>query len=181
MSLPPLESPVTHQPLISGDVRLAGDALVGSGVMLLAEVGARLIVESGVCLGMGTILRARGGRLVIRQGAILAAGVLVVGQGEVGSGASIGTSTTLLDPAIATAASIAPGSLVDQRPTPSAGSVVEPPAASSESVRETPTSGPSAAPLAPPMKVYGKEQFLRMRQAMFSRGAADGASPTSGG
>ncbi len=156
---------------------------MGSGVMLLAERDGSLLVESGVCLGMGVILRARGGRLVIRQGAVLAAGVLVVGQGEIGPGASIGSSTTLLDPQVSSGSSVAPGSLCDQRSQADNATepVVEPSAPSSESGRKPPAAESSAAPLAPPMKVYGKEQFLRMRQAMFSRGGADGASPAPGG
>lgn len=88
---------------VGGDVTLAEDVTIAPGVVLEAVPGSRLVVESQVCIGAGTIIQARQGELRLAQGANLATGVLVIGRGYIGSYACVGADSTLLNPALAEA------------------------------------------------------------------------------
>jgi len=93
--LVPLRTPAT-----CGEVTVDPSALVAPGVLLEAETGHHLVVGPGVCIGMGTILHAQGGDLHIGAGVNLGAGVLVIGQGVIGSQTCIGAASTLINPQI---------------------------------------------------------------------------------
>lgn len=160
MHLPPLEPPISDRYFASGEVSIAADVVIAPGVLLIAEADSRIEIASGVCIGLGSVLHARGGAIVIQAGALLAAGVLIVGQSVVGRQACLGPSTTLMDVSIEAGGVTAPGSLLSAKGTPAA--------ASSAPVSEPETRSPQTSAIAQPTKVYGKEQFLRMRQSLFS-------------
>ncbi|MFM8300778.1 MAG: carbon dioxide concentrating mechanism protein, partial [Microcystis aeruginosa] len=64
------------------------------------------------CLGMGTILTAYQGVIAIGAGAILGTGVLIVGQGEIGENACIGSTTTIFNASVAAMSIVPSGSLI---------------------------------------------------------------------
>lgn len=164
MHLPPLEPPISDRYFTSGEVTIAADVVIAPGVLLIAEAGSRIEISSGVCIGLGSVLHARGGAIVIQAGALLAAGVLIVGQSVVGRQACLGPSTTLMDVSVEAGGVTAPGSLLSGQASQSQ---TAPSAASRTSVSDPETRSPQTSAIAQPTKVYGKEQFLRMRQSMF--------------
>ncbi|MFQ3585203.1 hypothetical protein [Thermostichus vulcanus] len=97
---------------VSGEVHIEPGAGIGAGVLLRANPGCRIQIGRGVCIGMGSILHAQGGTLIIEAGATLGTGVLVIGQGTIGSNACIGSETTLLNCSILKQQVIPPGSLI---------------------------------------------------------------------
>ncbi|MGA1410690.1 MAG: hypothetical protein ACO37W_13255 [Prochlorotrichaceae cyanobacterium] len=115
MHLPPLSSPVISGYYSSGDVSIAGDVVMGSGVILQANPGYCIRLHDGVCLGLGVILHASEGNIIVSPGAILGAGVLVVGWAEIGTRACIGSAATLFKTTIASGQMVTPGSLLGQR------------------------------------------------------------------
>ncbi len=203
MHLPPLQSPFSASCHVSGEVAIAPDALIAPGVVIRADPNSSVIVGAGVCLGLGVVLHAHGGRIIIGAGASLGAGVLVVGNCQIGAQACIGASTTLHNVSILPSQLVPPGSLLSQVAVgdgvgsraapgvePSPWDTSPPEASSSgsaqsESERSQPSRSPSPSidppnrkpdpteqpePLIQPQsspkrptKVYGKEQFERMR------------------
>jgi carbon dioxide concentrating mechanism protein CcmN len=107
-----LRPPLDSSSYIQGDVTIDPGAVIAPGVLLQAGPNSRIVIASGVCLGMGVILQVHEGTLEIHSGASLGAGVLVVGSGKIGSNACIGTTSTLLNPSVASEQVIAPGSLL---------------------------------------------------------------------
>ncbi len=97
---------------VSGDVTLAPSAVIAPGVLLQAEPDSQIVIGAGVCIGIGAILHAHEGLLEIRVGTTIGAGVLIVGAGEIGSNACIGSGSTLINPAIKAEMLIASGSLI---------------------------------------------------------------------
>jgi carbon dioxide concentrating mechanism protein CcmN len=61
---------------------------------------------------MGTILTAYQGVIAIGAGAILGTGVLVVGRGEIGENACIGSTTTIFNASVAAMSLVPSGSLI---------------------------------------------------------------------
>lgn len=104
---------------ICGDVELDPSAVVAPGVLLQADQGSKIVVGAGVCLGMGTILHAHGGKITIEAGANLGAGVLIVGALQIGQGSCIGANSTVYNVDISPGQMIAPGSLVVMELQPS--------------------------------------------------------------
>lgn len=97
---------------IGANVEVAPDVVIAAGVVLEAAPGARLVVASGVCVGVGVIVQAAGGKLVIGTGVSLGVGVLVLGQGRVNAHACIGAESTLLNPQVEAGAVIPAKSLL---------------------------------------------------------------------
>jgi carbon dioxide concentrating mechanism protein CcmN len=62
---------------------------------------------------MGSIIHAQNGEVVIAAGANLGAGVLILGQCQIGENSCIGSLTTVLNSAIARGQVVPPGSLID--------------------------------------------------------------------
>jgi carbon dioxide concentrating mechanism protein CcmN len=115
MYLPPLH-PQPHRDIyVSGDVTIHPSAAIAPGVLIQAEVDSRVVIGAGVCIGMGAVIHAYAGRLEVQSGAVLGAGVLLMGVSQVGAGASIGASSTILDSTIAAQTIVPPGSLVGDR------------------------------------------------------------------
>ena len=115
--MPLLQPAPDSNSYIQGDVTIEPGAVIAPGVLLQAGPNSRIIVGAGACLGMGVILQAHEGTLEIQAGASLGAGVLVVGSGTIGSNACIGTTSTLLNPSVASSQVIAPGSLLGEMST----------------------------------------------------------------
>lgn len=115
MYLPPLH-PQPHRDIyVSGDVTIHPSAAIAPGVLIQAEADSRVVIGSGVCIGMGAVIHAYEGLLEVQSGAVLGAGVLLMGMSQVGAGASIGASSTILDSTIAAQTIVPPGSLIGDR------------------------------------------------------------------
>jgi carbon dioxide concentrating mechanism protein CcmN len=115
MYLPPLH-PQPHRDIyVSGDVTIHPSAAIAPGVLIQAEAESRVVIGSGVCIGMGSVIHAHDGLLEVQSGAVLGAGVLLMGTSQVGAGASIGASSTILDSTIAAQTIVQPGSLIGDR------------------------------------------------------------------
>lgn len=92
------ESTVISERCIHGNVTIAPGVVIASGVILGTDAHSQLTISTGVCLGPDVVLQAQGGDLVIEPNVSLGAGVLVVGQGRIGSHTCIGSGTTLINP-----------------------------------------------------------------------------------
>lgn len=97
---------------IGGDVLIDPTAVLGPGVILQAAPYSQIIIGSGACLGMGVIVNAHNGVVEIQSGAILGAGVLMIGEGKIGSNACIGAATTILNTSVEAMTIIPAGSLL---------------------------------------------------------------------
>jgi carbon dioxide concentrating mechanism protein CcmN len=112
-SLPFHLDPITAtQHVVVGDVVIAAGVAIAPGVLLQADPGSRIVLRSGVCLGMGCVIHASGGEISIGVSANLGAGVLVVGATTIGDRALVGAGTTVFGQAIEPGAMIAPSSLL---------------------------------------------------------------------
>ncbi|AKE65808.1 Carboxysome protein CcmN [Microcystis aeruginosa NIES-2549] len=112
MSLPPVQPISRSEFYVNGDVTIHESAIVAPGVILRAAPNSQIIIGAGACLGMGTILTAYQGVITIGAGAILGTGVLIVGQGEIGENACIGSTTTIFNASVAAMSLVPSGSLI---------------------------------------------------------------------
>jgi len=112
MSLPPVQPISRSEFYINGDVTIDETAIVAAGVILRAAPNSQIIIGAGACLGMGTILTAYQGVIAIGAGAILGTGVLIVGRGEIGENACIGSTTTIFNASVAAMSLVPSGSLI---------------------------------------------------------------------
>lgn len=112
MSLPPVQPISRSEFYVNGDVTIHESAIVAPGVILRAAPNSQIIIGAGACLGMGTILTAYQGVIAIGAGAILGTGVLIVGQGEIGENACIGSTTTIFNASVAAMSIVPSGSLI---------------------------------------------------------------------
>lgn len=112
MPLPPLE-PISNSHFCkSGDVTIHASAAIAPGAILQADPDSRIIINAGVCIGMGAILHAHQGILEVETGATIGASVLVVGKGKIGANACIGSATTIWNSSVAPAQVVPPSSLL---------------------------------------------------------------------
>jgi len=112
MSLSPLHPIGNFNSHISGEVIIDRTAAIAPGVVFHADPNSKIIIASGVCIGMGVVLHAHDGNLEIETGVNLGAGVLVVGKGTIGANACIGAATTIFNCSVAPKQVIPPGSLL---------------------------------------------------------------------
>lgn len=112
MSLPPVQPISRSEFYVNGDVTIHESAIVAPGVILRAAPNSQIIIGAGACLGMGTILTAYQGVIAIGAGAILGTGVLIVGRGEIGENACIGSTTTIFNASVAAMSLVPSGSLI---------------------------------------------------------------------
>jgi len=110
--LPPPQPVLNKDIRISGDVEVHPTASLAPGVILQAAPNYRIVIGADVCIGMGAIINACNGSIEINSGAILGSGVLIVGAGNIGKNACIGTSSTIFQADIAAMKVIEPGSIV---------------------------------------------------------------------
>lgn len=128
MPLPTLPLINNSHVYVEGDVHIDASAAIAPGVILRAAVGSKILIASGVCIGMGSILHAHQGSLEVDAGANLGAGVLMIGSGKIGANACIGAATTIWN------SSIEPGQVVP------GGSVI------GKQGRQVPELSPAASP-----------------------------------
>lgn len=130
MHSPPLQLlPVsTDHYWVSGDVAIAPGAAIAPGVLLQADPDSQIVIGVGVCIGMGSILHASGGRLTIGDGAMIGAGVLIVGAIGIGDRVCIGSATTISNRSVGSGTLIPPGSLLcaESAPSPQPESAADP-------------------------------------------------------
>ncbi|HAC63470.1 MAG TPA: transferase [Cyanothece sp. UBA12306] len=112
MSLPLVQPPIQSDICVIGDVTIHEGAVVAPGTILQASPNSRIVIREGACIGMGTLINAYQGDIEIQSGAMLGAGVLVVGQCQIGKNSCIGSSTTIINTSIDSGAVIDPGSLI---------------------------------------------------------------------
>ena len=106
MSVPPLRLYNNFETFFSGEVIIHASAVIAPGVIMQAAPNSKIIIGSGVCIGMGSILQVDTGTLEIESGANLGAGFLMVGAGKIGANACIGSATTVFR------SSVKPGEVV---------------------------------------------------------------------
>lgn len=112
MYFPSLQLVSDTEMSVFGDVIIHPTAVIAPGAILQAASGSRIIIGAGVCIGMGAILKTYAGTLEVEDGVILGAGVLIVGQGKIGSNACIGTATTIFEASVDRSAVIPAASLI---------------------------------------------------------------------
>lgn len=112
MKFPPLQLIDHTHFCLQGEVEIDPSAAIAPGVLFQADSDSRIVIGAGVCIGAGSVLHARHGLLIIEPGVSFGTGVLIVGAGRVGANACIGSSTTVLRPAIAPGEVVPPGSLL---------------------------------------------------------------------
>ncbi|MDJ0737981.1 MAG: transferase [Nostocaceae cyanobacterium] len=112
MSMPPLRLGHNFESYISGEVIIHASAIVAPGVILQAAPNSKIIIGSGVCIGMGSILIVEEGILEIKAGANLGSGFLMVGKGTIGANACIGSATTVFNCSVQPGQVVAPGSIL---------------------------------------------------------------------
>lgn len=112
MSVPLLRLSDRFDSYISGEVNIHPSAVIAPGVILQAAANSKIIIGSGVCIGMGSILQVNEGILEIEAGANLGAGFLMVGHGKIGANACIGAATTVFNCSVAPQQVVPPGSVV---------------------------------------------------------------------
>ncbi|HEY9814384.1 MAG TPA: hypothetical protein V6D20_01050 [Candidatus Obscuribacterales bacterium] len=114
MSLPLLPPTNDNHFILSGDVTLHPGTAIAPGVVLQADPGSRIVIEAGVCIGMGSVLHAYQGTVHLEQGAILGLQVLVVGAGRVGQNACLGSGVTVFACDVAAGTVVPAGTLLGQ-------------------------------------------------------------------
>jgi carbon dioxide concentrating mechanism protein CcmN len=102
-------------PIVCGDVDIDPTATIAAGVIIQAAANSRIEIGAGVCLGMGCMIKAYGGKVQIEAGVTLGAGVLIIGQVTIGAGACIGAATTIFNQSVAAGEMIATGLLLGDR------------------------------------------------------------------
>ena len=114
MSLPPLQlRPVsTSHFYISGDVTIQDGAAIAPGVLIQADPDSRIVIKTGACIGIGSILHACQGLVEVGEGANIGAEVLLIGRVTIGAKACIGSATTIFNSAIEGGHVVPPGSLI---------------------------------------------------------------------
>ena len=113
----------------SGDVTIQTGVAIAPGVLLQAEPNSQIVIQSGVCIGIGAILHACNGTIEIEAGASIGAEALLVGQVHIGGNACIGAATTIINSTVASGSIIPPGSLVgdtsNREPSPDSGQATQ--------------------------------------------------------
>jgi carbon dioxide concentrating mechanism protein CcmN len=115
MLLQPLHSVNYSDFHVSGDVTIHPNVAIAPGVLIQADPDSKIIIESGTCIGMGTIIHAsgiNGGAIEIKAGVTIGTGVLIVGSVTIGTNACVGSMTTVLNQVIPAGELVLAGSLL---------------------------------------------------------------------
>jgi len=105
----------TEQSFTQGDVVIVPGAVIAPGVLLQADIGSQIVIRSGVCIGLGSVIHASGGTIIINDGANLGAGVLLIGAVKIGARACLGAAVTVIDSVVAPGMILESGTLVGDR------------------------------------------------------------------
>ncbi len=159
----------------SGDVTIQTGVAIAPGVLLQAEPNSQIVIQSGVCIGIGAILHACNGTIEIEAGASIGAEALLVGQVHIGSNACVGAATTIINSTISSGSIIPPGSLIgdtsSREPLQDSGS----PPPSSPAIDPSPDAVPPAHPDRPHPELQATDTVL------YPETAASEASPLTAG
>ncbi|WP_107669914.1 transferase [Cyanothece sp. BG0011] len=112
MPLPLIQPPSRSEVSIMGEVIIHEGAVVAPGTILQAAPNCRIVIHPGACIGMGTLINAYKGDIEIESGAMLGAGVLIVGQGNIGQNVCLGSCTTVINTSLESGTTIEAGSLI---------------------------------------------------------------------
>ncbi|MEM7714122.1 MAG: transferase [Cyanobacteria bacterium P01_A01_bin.68] len=112
MSVPPLRLYNNFETFFSGEVIIHASAVIAPGVIMQAAPNSKIIIGSGVCIGMGSILQVDTGILEIESGANLGAGFLMVGAGKIGTNACVGSATTIFRASVESGMVVPAGSII---------------------------------------------------------------------
>lgn len=112
MYLPVMPAVHTSEIRISGDVTIDDSAVIAPGVILEAAQGCKIIIGAGVCIGMGSILKAYQGTINVKDNAVLGAGALVIGNSTIHSQVCLGTSSTIYNISVESGSIIPSGSIL---------------------------------------------------------------------
>ncbi|MEL6380879.1 MAG: hypothetical protein AAFQ89_00090 [Cyanobacteria bacterium J06626_18] len=173
------------------NVEVSPHAVVAAGVVLQATADSQVVVEAGVCIGMGVVIQAYGGKLMLSTGANIGQGTLLLGAGTIGPQACIGAESTLINPTIAANQVIPARSLLGDnsrslKPGAEAGAEGPSDNGKASSVSEA---APETAPdinadsngnggaIAPNSTVYGRDQVLKLVHTLFPHRNATMADP----
>lgn len=115
MSLPILQPSTIDTTQIRGDVTIDRSVMIASGVILNATAGHKILVASGVCLGMGSIITAYDGDIEIKENTILGSGSLIFGSCVIGAQVSLGASVTIFNTSIEPLTVIPAGTIMGDR------------------------------------------------------------------
>lgn len=201
MPLQPLQFIETAYVQVSGDVTIHPSVAIAPGTILRAAPDSRIVIASGVCIGMGVVLNACGGAIEIETGVSLGPGVLIVGTGRIGANACIGGVTTIFNASVEPMQIVPAGSILGdtsrtidaevslpapeailegkrqpEPPVESAPEAVEPPAASSP-VEQLPASSALKPPGTP---VYGQIHVNQLLYTIFPKGNSINRPPSDG-
>jgi carbonic anhydrase/acetyltransferase-like protein (isoleucine patch superfamily) len=100
---------------VSGDVTIFPGAAIAPGVLLQADVGSRIVIRAGVCIGLGSVLHASHGTITVNDGANLGAGVLLVGDVSIGARACLGAAVTVINASVEARKILESGTVVGDR------------------------------------------------------------------
>ena len=112
MTVPPLRLYNNFETFFSGEVIIHASAVIAPGVIMQAAPNSKIIIGSGVCIGMGSILQVDTGILEIESGANLGAGFLMVGAGKIGTNACVGSATTIFRASVESGKVVPAGSII---------------------------------------------------------------------
>jgi carbon dioxide concentrating mechanism protein CcmN len=114
MSLPPLQlRPIsTSHFYTSGDVIIQDGVAIAPGVLIQADPDSRVIIKTGACIGIGSIVHAHQGTVEVGEGANVGAEVMLIGQVTIGASACIGSASTIFNSSIEWGQVVPPGSLI---------------------------------------------------------------------
>lgn len=115
MSLPlslQLRPVSTSHYYISGDVTIQAGVAIAPGVLIQADPDSQIVIKTGACIGIGSILHAYSGTLEVGEGANIGAEVLLVGAVKIGANACVGAATTIYNGSVEWGQMIPPGSLI---------------------------------------------------------------------
>jgi carbon dioxide concentrating mechanism protein CcmN len=115
MSLPlslQLRPVSTSHYYISGDVTIQAGVAIAPGVLIQADPNSRIVIKTGACIGIGSILHASSGTLEVGEGANIGAEVLLVGEVTIGANACIGAASTIYNGSVEWGQMVPPGSLI---------------------------------------------------------------------
>lgn len=116
MQLPPVHSISLSEYFVSGNVIIHETAVIAPGVILEAAPDCQIIIDAGVCLGLGCVITAQVGNIRIQEQVAIAPGSLIIGPVNIGSSACIGARSTIFQQDIESQALISPGSLLINSP-----------------------------------------------------------------
>ncbi|MBD2022597.1 hypothetical protein H6F43_20655 [Leptolyngbya sp. FACHB-36] len=183
---------------MSGDVTIQDGAAIAPGVLLQADPDSRILIKTGACIGIGSVLHAHHGAVEVGEGASIGAEVLLIGQVTIGANACVGAATTIVNSSVEWGGVIPPGSLLGDTsrsaselkatdtvyyPTPEANTPAAPNAIA-DPAPETPASSDASSDLANKgagVSVYGQLYVNQMLVKMFpnSRRATPPPEPRS--